>query len=429
LIIKIKGGNIMKKLLLLLLALTVTLTVAACNGEDSEELIIFQNKIEISDALTEYAEGWTERTGNEVDVQSCGGSGCAYGDNLLAELQGNNQPDIFVIEGMTGFLEYQDIILEFEDADWADDTDLAFTYDGKVYGFPVSVEGWGLAYNVSLLDDFGIDPDDITSQADLQAAFDTIEANKADHDVDAAVSMAAGSGMTWVTGLHNFNGYLSAGLQYDDSSVIDDLNNGIVDDDRLEEYANWVEMLFDNSKENVLTAGDNYDAQLAAFLNEETVFLHQGNWVDPDIVSFFDDKGEEPFEMAYLPHMSVEGELDSLFIGAPSWYVINKNGNNPELAKEFLEDLAGTEEGHQYMVNEANMVPAFNSVTLTPSTPLSAELMEWMQAGKSYAWWQNDMPAGFGMNTLGPIYQLFANGDITKEQFIAQIKTEIEDIE
>jgi raffinose/stachyose/melibiose transport system substrate-binding protein len=39
------------------------------------------------------------------------------------------------------------------------------------------------------------------------------------------------------------------------------------------------------------------------------------------------------------------------------------------------------------------------------------------------------MPAGFGMNTLGPIYQLFANGDITKEQFIAQIKTEIEDIE
>ncbi|HKL47074.1 MAG TPA: hypothetical protein VJ878_00260, partial [Candidatus Izemoplasmatales bacterium] len=62
--------------------------------------------------------------------------------------------------------------------------------------------------------------------------------------------------------------------------------------------------------------------------------------------------------------MSVEGELDSLFIGALSWYVINENGNNPELAKEFLEDLAGTEEGHEYMVNEANMVPAFNSVEL-----------------------------------------------------------------
>jgi raffinose/stachyose/melibiose transport system substrate-binding protein len=419
----------MKKLLLLLLALTVTFTVAACNGGESGKLVIYQNKIEINDALTTYANEWADETGNIVDVNSCGGSGCAYGDNLLAELQGSYQPDIFVIEGMTGFLEYQDIIVEFEDADWADDTDLAFTYGGKVYGFPVSVEGWGLAYNVDLLDDFGINPDDITDQASLQTALNTIEANKADHGVEAAISMAAGSGMTWVTGLHNFNGYLSAGLDYDDSSVIDDLNAGIVDETRLTQYANWVEMVFDNSKQDVLTNGDNYDEQLAAFLNEETVFLHQGNWVDPDIVKFFDEAGTDPFEMAYLPHMSVEGTMDSLFIGAPSWYVINKNGNNPELAKQFLEDLAGTQAGHEYMVNEAKMVPAFNSVTLVPTTPLSAELMTWMQAGKTYAWWQNDMPAGFGMNTLGPIYQLFAIGDITKEEFILQIKTEIEAIE
>ncbi|MFW6319411.1 MAG: ABC transporter substrate-binding protein [Bacillota bacterium] len=421
----------MKKLVLLLLALTVTITLAACGGDDddSEELIIFQNKIEIHDALTAYAEDWAVRTDNEVDVQSCGGSGCAYGDNLLAELQGNNQPDIFVIEGLTGFLEYQDMLVQFEDDEWIADTDLAFIHEGDVYGFPVSVEGWGLAYNVDLLDDFGIDPDDITSQADLLDAFNTIEADKADHNVEAAVSMAAGSGMTWVTGLHNFNGYLSAGLEYDDSSVIDDLNNGIVDEDRLEEYANWVDMLFEHSKQDVLTAGDNYDAQMAAFLNEETVFLHQGNWTDPDIINFFEEEDEEPFDMAYLPHMSVEGELDSLFIGAPSWYVINENGNNTELAKEFLNDLATTDEGHEYMVNEANMVPAFNSVTLVPSTPLSAELMEWMQEGKSYAWWQNDMPAGFGMNTLGPIYQLFANGDISKQEFIDQVTGEIEDIE
>lgn len=418
----------MKKLLLLLLALTVTLTITACGG-DSGKLVIYQNKIEINDALTTYANEWAEETGNVVDVNSCGGSGCAYGDNLLAELQGSYQPDIFVIEGMTGFLEYQDIIVEFEDADWAADTDLAFSYDGKVYGFPVSVEGWGLAYNVDLLDAFGIDPADITSQAALETALETIEANKADHNVEAAISMAAGSGMTWVTGLHNFNGYLSAGLEYDDSTVIDKLNNAEIDATRLDEYADWVEMVFDYSKQDVLTAGDNYGTQLAAFLNEETVFLHQGNWVDPDIVSFFEDEGTDPFEMAYLPHMSVGGTIDSLFIGAPSWYVINKNGNNPELAKQFLEDLAGTTAGHEYMVNEAKMVPAFNSVTLTPSTPLSAELMEWMQAGKSYAWWQNDMPAGFGMNTLGPIYQLFANGEITKEEFILQLKTEIEAIE
>ena len=79
-----------------------------------------------------------------------------------------------------------------------------------------------------------------------------------------------------------------------------------------------------------------------------------------------------------------------------------------------------------YMVNEANMVPAFNSVTLTPSTPLSAAVMEWNQAGKAYAWWQNDMPSGFGMDTLGPIYELFAKGEITKADFIIRMTAAIE---
>jgi raffinose/stachyose/melibiose transport system substrate-binding protein len=77
------------------------------------------------------------------------------------------------------------------------------------------------------------------------------------------------------------------------------------------------------------------------------------------------------------------------------------------------------------MVNKANMVPAFNSVTLTPATPLSAAVMSWNQAGKAYAWWQNDMPSGFGMDTLGPIYSLYASGTITKAEFIAQVTAAI----
>jgi len=36
------------------------------------------------------------------------------------------------------------------------------------------------------------------------------------------------------------------------------------------------------------------------------------------------------------------------------------------------------------------------------------------------------MPSGFGMDTLGPIYELFAKGTTTKAEFIAQIKTAIE---
>jgi raffinose/stachyose/melibiose transport system substrate-binding protein len=61
-----------------------------------------------------------------------------------------------------------------------------------------------------------------------------------------------------------------------------------------------------------------------------------------------------------------------------------------------------------------------------PSTPLSAAVLAWNQAGKAYAWWQNDLPAGFGMETLGPIYSAFADGQISRTVFISQVKTEIQ---
>lgn len=77
------------------------------------------------------------------------------------------------------------------------------------------------------------------------------------------------------------------------------------------------------------------------------------------------------------------------------------------------------------MVNEAKMVPAFTNVTLKPDTPLSANVTEWLAKGASYTWLQNDMPDGFGMNTIGPIYESFAKGDINKQGFIDAIAAKI----
>ncbi|MGS0971663.1 MAG: ABC transporter substrate-binding protein [Candidatus Izemoplasmataceae bacterium] len=418
----------MKKLLVVL-TLVLVGTLAACGGSDEGTLVIFQNKIEIDDAMKDYVAGWSEDTGIEAEVRSCGGDSCGYQTQLLAELQADDQPDIFVIEGMGGFLEYQDIIFEFDGDAWIDDTALEFTHDGGVYGFPVAVEAWGMGYNADILDAAGIDPDDLTNLAAYEAAFETLEAQKDSLGIDAAVSMGAGTGLAWVTGLHNFNGYLSAGLDPSDSSVIDDLNNGIAHEDRLQDLADWVELLFMYSTDSLLEG--NYDIQVGDFSSGKTAFIHQGNWIDPNLIANGID-----FEVGYAPHAAASGENDSIFIGAPSYYVINKNSDNVEEARQYLEDLAGTEEGHNYMVNEANMVPAFESVTLVPAAPLSAAVVEWVQAGKGYAWWQNDMPQGFGMEQMGPIYDLFAQyiksdgaDGIDKAEFVEQMKAEIESID
>ncbi|MDX9807065.1 MAG: ABC transporter substrate-binding protein [Acholeplasma sp.] len=418
----------MKKLLVLVIALVAALTVTACQKKE-ETLVIFQNKIEIDSVLRTYATAWGEANGVDVEVKSCGGDTCAYGTQILAEFQSAKQPDIFVIEGMGGYKVYEEKVLAFKgDEAWISDTELEFKVEDKVYGFPVAVEGWGMAYNKTILEAAfahegngrTIDSLKNVSQAEYVEVFAAIQAYYTANNMNdyAVVSMAAGSGMTWVTGLHNFNGYLSAGLSYSDSTVIDKLNQGIVDDSRLNQLANWVEILYNNADQTILNTGG-YDEQVGKFATGKAAFLHQGNWTDSSYAN-------STFEMGYLPHAVLTEGNDSIFIGAPSYYVINKDSKNVSAAKAFLEDLAASSEGHDYMVNKANMVPAFNSVTLTPATPLSAAVMAWNQSGKAYAWWQNDMPSGFGMNTLGPIYGNFANGTITKAQFIAQVKAEIQ---
>jgi raffinose/stachyose/melibiose transport system substrate-binding protein len=302
-------------------------------------------------------------------------------------------------------------------------TALEFVADGQTFGFPVAVEAWGMAYNKDLLDQAGIDPATLTSQAAYAEAFAKIDGMKDELGIKSVVAMAAGPDMRWVTGLHNFNGYLSAGLGYGDTTVLDKLNNGEADVERLTEYADWVELLFNYSDEAVLLTG-NYDAQVGQFATGGSVFVHQGNWIDP----WLSENGVE-FPMGFAPHASVKGEHNAIFIGAPSFYVLNNESANLQAAKDFLNFMATSEEGANYMVNEAKMVPAFTNITLKPSTPLSANVTEWLAVENgAYTWLQNDMPDGFGMGTIAPLYESFAKGDIDKAEFINQLVGKIEEI-
>jgi raffinose/stachyose/melibiose transport system substrate-binding protein len=414
----------MKKNLVLLMAAILTVGImSGCGskGKKEQSVVIYQNKVEIGEQLTAFASEYTKETGVKITIKTSGGDS-PYGETLKAEFQSDRQPDVFVIEGKGGYNTWKSKLAPFEGDEWIKNTDLAFKADGKVYGFPVAVEGWGMAYNVDLLAKAGVDPSTLTTQEGYKAAFEKIDSMKSELGITSAVAMSAGPDMTWVTGLHDFNSYLSSGLTYGDTTVLDKLLKAEVDKDRLTQYADWVEMLFKHADKSVLLTG-NYDAQVGQFATGKSVFIHQGNWIDPWLTT-----NNVKFSMAFAPYAPGPGTYDSLFIGAPSFYVINKDSENQEAAKAFLNYMATNPKGAEYMVNQAKMVPAFKNITLKPTTPLSANLAEWVGKGKSYTWLQNDMPDGFGMGTLGPIYGSFAKGDLTKEQFIEQVTAKVSEI-
>lgn len=423
----------MKKLPPLLLLVAIISTFASSCGNHTQKekegseagpskapITLAQGKPEIDAQLKAFAATWSEKSGVPVTIKSIGGTSGGLGPQLKADYAAGDMPDIFAINGLEDYKEWSGIALDLSNEQWAKDTSVAFTYDGKIYGFPVAVEGWGMAYNADMLAKAGIDPAGLVNYDGYKKAFEKLNSMKEELGIDSVVSMAAGPEMGWVTAHHNFNSLLSNGLPYGDLSVVNDLLAGKVDETRLKEYADWVELLFAYADKSVLTTG-NYDAQVGAFAAKKAVFLHQGNWVDPNMAA-----AKADFPMAFAPHGSMKKTTEGIFVSAPSFYLINKESKNVEAAKQFLNDLVYTEEGQNYMVNEAGMIPAFRNIKLSPAGQLSKSVQKWAGEGKVYSWDQYYFSGDFRDQTLAPIYNQFANGNIDKEGFIKLMKKAFE---
>ncbi len=396
------------------LALVVVLLISSCAvGDDAASITLMQNKPEIDAMLQEYGAAWSEQSGIGITIKSVGGgSGTSLGQQLRADFTAGEMPDIFIIAGLEDFREWESVILDLSDEPWVDETAVAFTVDGAVYGFPVAIEGWGMAYNADVLEAAGVDPATLVNYDGYRSAFEAIDAIKDDLGLDSVVSMAASADMGWVTAHHNFNSLLSNGLPYGDLSVTNDLLAGDVDGTRLSEYADWVELLFNYAEPAVLTTG-NYDSQVGAFATGRAAFLHQGNWTDPNMAAANAD-----FEMAFAPHGSMSAATDGIFVSAPSFYVINSESENIDAAKQFLNDMVFTDAGQEFMVNDAGMIPAYANVSLNPSGQLSRSVQEWAAEGKVFSWNQYYFSGEFRDQTLAPIYNRFATGQIDKNEFV-----------
>lgn len=416
----------MKKVVMLGILATAIVAASFASGDQETTtgdvtVTMFQLKVEIKDALDAYAALYSEATpGVTVSVETLGGGG-DYGGALKAKSQAGELPDIFQIEGMGGYAIWEDYIADLSGEPWVDDTDLELIVDGRVVGFPVAIEGYGLAYNADILDQAGIDPATLTTRSAYERAFRILEEQKDALGIDAPVAMAASvaGGMWWVAGQHNLALYWGGALDFTDTSVIEAALNGEMDEARFREYAQYVQLLFKYADQNILLNGA-YDDQVGSFAQGRTAFLHQGNWVDPNLAQL-----EVTFDIGYAPHAFTETPQEGLYLFAPSWYVVNSESPNAEAAMAFLADMATTERGHNYMVNEAGMIPAFKSVTLQPTGPLSQSLMAANARGGNYGVFFGMLPDGAGQNVFGPIYDLFAQDPDNLEQFITDMKAAI----
>ncbi|EGG87799.1 hypothetical protein HMPREF0491_00973 [Lachnospiraceae oral taxon 107 str. F0167] len=384
-----------------------------------DALRLINGKIEIDEQLKKVAAKYKEKTGQEVVIESLGG-----GVNIQGQIKSykaaDNMPDIFVIGGDGDYANWTDAVADLSDTEFAKNTDFAYKdkESGKVVGFPYAVEGYGITYNADILEKAGIDPASLTNYEAFKAAFEKLDGMKDELGIQAVASVAAESGqMYWSTGNHLFGYYYTGGLDRGDTKYFDMAMKGELDDKRLGEFADMAELLFKYADPQVLISGT-YDDQLALWAQGKTAFITQGNWIDPSLPTY-----NVTFKTGLLPLAFTKDNMTKILADCPSWWCVYKDGKNVEGAKAFLDYLATDAEAQEILVKEAGMISPYKSSTIEPGTPLALSLKKYVDAGETSSWSWSNMPEGLAQNALGLVFESFAKGDITKEQFITVMKS------
>lgn len=386
------------------------------SGQEEVTLDIFQSKVEVVDQLQSLVDDFmAENPHITVNLDTSGG-GEDYLAILKTRMNSGNQPAIFQIPGPTERDLWIDFLADLSDEAWvpvtADGLLDNMTVDGKVLGQPVNIEGYGVMYNRTILNQAGI-TDEMISEVDtlteLRQLFQTVEGKKDELGLEATLGWSVGGTAWWTAAYHTFN--VPFAMQDDPMAFISALNDdkaNLADNDRLLAFKDLVDTFIEFSYDDVNVI--DYEKQYTDFAIGKTAFMHQGNWTINQI-----NEIDDALDIAFLP-ISISDEAgwgnDSIPVGVPNYWVVNSQMDDAvkDASKAFLEYMAMNERGHKFMVEDAKYIPAFTNVNVEKSDLLAQSIIEYANDGKTIPWVWHAFPSGMNENDAKKAFQDYASG-------------------
>ncbi|TXK89484.1 carbohydrate ABC transporter substrate-binding protein, partial [Parageobacillus sp. SY1] len=94
----------------------------------------------------------------------------------------------------------------------------------------------------------------------------------------------------------------------------------------------------------------------------------------------------------------------------------------------FMMWLNSYDEGKEIVLNEFKFIPAYDGYDSSEiSDPLSKEIYDYAQQGKTIGWVFMGYPTGWGMDKLGVNIQKYVSGKMKWDELIANSKKEWEE--
>jgi len=407
----------------LIVLLAITASFSGCGqqpAQNSANIEIFQYKSEFKDAFEKLAKAYmANHPGVTVKVTTVGG-GNDYAGLLKAKFSSGSEPTIFNVGGPQDVKDWQSKIVELGDTaaakSAADGVLVGATRDGKVYGLPYCIEGYGFIYNKEIFKKAGINPAEIKSFATLETAVKMLDAKKSELGIKAVFAYALKE--TWVSGMHTANPYLAA--------EFGDINKTFAAKEIKFTYGPAFKKMVDlQNKYSVQpTVSMDYSQQVEElFSNAKVAIIQQGNWIYGTIAGA--DKTFAQTGIGILP-FPVEGwKEDCIPVGVPMYWCINKNKDaaTVKAAKDFLDWMYTSDVGKAACIHDFKFIPAYKNYDVSGlDDDVSKTIYKYISENKTIPWVFMGCPTNWAMDKLGAGIQKYATGNISWPELIASVE-------
>lgn len=376
------------------------------NGGDSEivlEVFDFQAYgLDEYDAMAEQFE--KDHPGVKVEIQHAANDGTTL---LQSRVNSGEVPDVFAVETGTAASQYYDYAY-----DWSEDTETLELFNedalemgtdenGNVKALPWSYANMGLIYNKDCFEKAGI--------TELPVTLDQLEEACIKLEEAGITPIALDAMDTW--SLAQLATHFMIDKELDAQGTNDALKSGELTFADLPHWDNlfrFLDLAVEYGPDRPLEVDWERSENMIA--NGESAIFHMGDWCQEVLDSFNPDAN-----LAFLPVPVGETADDTTLLTCCNWvYIVNKDSENLDLAKEFLIYTLTSDLGISWTCDAIGAVSAAVTDAEAQGT-LANDAQNYISEGKTNGWIHTIAPTGYA-ETCGAYIQAYMLGDMSQEE-------------